>query len=222
MKYFSLIFAVVFLSHTLVSQTELSLNYKVEMSSDDPEMEAQLSMFQNSSLQLYIKDQMSRQEFSFGGMIKTTVIMNSETQEGLSLIDGMMGNYAAKISPDKEDTISENDSAVDFEIELVDETKKILGYTCKKAIVYDQDGNESVYWYTEEIAPPKEGGKYMNEKVPGMPIEFTVNQQGITMTFTATKFEKKVDKPKEKFSMKVPEGYTEKPLEEIQGMMGGS
>lgn len=221
MKFILFITSLLFIASTTVAQTEATIEYKIEMSTDNPEVEAQLGMMQGSTMKMYMKDGNVRNETSMGGFMKTTNITNAESKETLMLIDGMMGKYAAKMKMDDlEEDAEETDEELD--IELVDETKKVAGYTCKKAILYDAAGNENIFWYTEEIEAPKNGGKYMKEGIPGMALEFTVVQPQITMTFSATEFSKKVKNPKEKFDMSIPEGFTEKSIEDLQQMMGGA
>ena len=135
-------------------------------------------------------------------------------------MDGMMGKYASKM--ELSDLEGSQNTEEELDVELVDETKEVAGFTCKKAIIYDAAGNENIFWYTEEIKAPENGGKYFKEGIPGMALEFSVVNPQFTMTFSATEFSKKVKNPKEKFSMEIPEGFTEKSFEDLQKMMGGA
>lgn len=219
MKLIVLITSLLFLAVSSIAQTEATIEFKITMSTDNPEVEAQLAMLEGSSMKLYMKDGDMRQETNMGSFMKNTTISNAETKETLILMDGMMGKFAAKTKLDEVEK-AENEEE-DLDVELVDETKEIAGFTCKKAIIYDAAGNENIFWYTEEIEAPENGGKYMKEGVPGMALEFVIVQPQITMTFTATEFSKKVKNPKEKFAMTIPEGFTEKSFGELQKMLGG-
>tara|TARA_R110002111_G_scaffold69047_1_gene111789 strand:+ start:77 stop:745 length:669 start_codon:yes stop_codon:yes gene_type:complete len=221
MKFILFITSLLFLATTAVAQTEATIEYKIEMSTDNPEVEAQLAMMEGSTMKMYMKDGNVRNETSMGAIIKTTNITNVDSKESLMLLDGMMGKYAAKM---KMDDLGEDaaEATEELDIELVDETKEIAGYTCKKAIIYDAAGNENIFWYTEEIEAPKNGGKYMKEGIPGLALEFSVINPQFAMTFTATEFSKKVKNPKEKFDMSIPEGFTEKSMDDLQQMMGGA
>lgn len=220
MKFIVFITSLLFLATASIAQTEATIEFKINMSSDSPEFDAQIAMMEGSTMKMYFKDGNLRQETSMGGLIKNTTISNAETKETLILMDGMMGKFAAKT---KLDDVAEAENAEEkLEIEFVDQTKEIAGFTCKKAIIYDADGNENIFWYTEEIAVPENGGKYMKQGIPGMALEFSVVQPQVTMTFSATEFSKKVKNPKEKFDMTIPEGYTEKSFDDFQKMMGGA
>ena len=219
MKVLSLLAMAFLLPLTTIfaQQNEAHIIFDIKMESSEPEIEAQLAMLGGSKLEIMFKDNWARQSFSMGSMMKTTTITNSETGEALMLIAGMMGKFASRTSADD---ISEDDED-DVEVELLDETKEIVGYTCKKAILIDEDGNESTFWYTEDIMKPQTDGKYFKGAIPGMPLEFNVVTPQLTMTMTATELNKKVKKSKDMFSMDIPEGFQEKDIDELQGAMGG-
>src|SRR5690606_40491910 len=110
------------------------------------------------------KDNLTRSEMSMGSIMKISTITNTEAENSLMLMSGMMGNIAVKIT--QEDVESAKVEAPEMEIVLVDETKDIQGYKCRKAIATDEDGSESIFWYTEEININKEGQSYLNSQVP--------------------------------------------------------
>ena len=65
-----------------------------------------------------------------------------------------------------------------------------------------------------------QGQSYHNEEIPGFPLQFTQNANGLIMSFTAIEVEESIDKKKKKilFSVEVPDGYTEMTPEELQKM----
>jgi GLPGLI family protein len=212
----------VLLGFTLVTTaqiTEAKIAYEINMSSDNPELEMQLSMMQGSTLEMIFSEQKSKQNVSMGGFMTTTTISDSETGETLTLMDGMMGKIAMKMNIN--DTPEEETEEIDeLEFEFVDETKSILGYTCHKAFSVDENGNESTFWYSKEIQAPRTESQYFQKEIPGMPLEFQIVSPEVTMTFTATEFVKKLNKADKDFSMQVPEGYKEMTPEEMQGAFG--
>lgn len=201
--------------------TEGSVKYNVEVSSTNPELEMQLAMLQGSTFELFFKDNMSRSEMSMGSMMKITTITNTEAENSIMLMSGMMGNTAVKMSA--EDLKKGEENVDGTEITLVDETKEIQGYNCKKAIATNEEGQESVIWYTEDLAINKLGQNYLNKQVPGFPLEFEINQGEVKMTMVSTEVNKKLDKKKVKelFDTSVPEGYTEMTPEDLQNLGGG-
>lgn len=83
-------------------------------------------------------------------------------------------------------------------IEYTKETKTILGYVCKKAIIKAKDNKrndtiEYVVWYTDKIPNKMKNSNNGNNgniselsKIPGMPMEYSFDLQGIKVTVTVT------------------------------------
>jgi GLPGLI family protein len=69
-------------------------------------------------------------------------------------------------------------------------TKKVLGYTCKKATAKTQRGTDLTAWYTEEI--PLSSGPDQYGGLPGMILAIDMNNGEVT--YDATAIEKKVSK----------------------------
>ncbi len=73
---------------------------------------------------------------------------------------------------------------------LIDETKNILGYNCKKANGKTERGSDVEAWYTEEI-PVSTGPETFNG-LPGMIMQIDINKEEIVIT--ATGLEKSANK----------------------------
>jgi GLPGLI family protein len=197
--------------------TEGHISYKMEATSDNPDMQMAVSMMQGSTLDVYFKEKQTRAEMKMGAMMNMTTISNENNGEMLMLMSGMVGQNAIKSN------LKELDSAQaekpKTEVTLENETKVIEGYTCKKAIVTDEEGTESVFWYTEEISVAKKGQNYLNESVPGFPMQSEINNNGLKMIMTVTKVDKKLDKKAtELFDMTIPSGYKEMTMEQLKSM----
>jgi|SRR5690554_2092340 len=196
---------------------ELSVKYEINMKSDDYDVQTQLGVMQGSTLQIFLKGNKSRTEMNMGGLMKTTTIFNEEQNKGVLIMDGMFGKQAATFDDKKN---QETDS-LDLDIEWIDESKDILGYTCKKAVISTEENTELIYWYTEEIDPKANSlNNYVKKEIPGFVLKFSVHQPQMSMTFTATEIQEKVKETKGMFDVTIPEGYTEKSFKEIQEMTG--
>lgn len=197
--------------------TEGHISYKIDMTSDDPDMQMAIGMMQGSTLDVYFKDKATRAEMKMGALMNITTISNETTGDVLMLMSGMIGQNAIKTTT--EELEKENPEKPKYEVELVNETKTIEGYSCKKAILTDEEGNESVFWYTEEINISKKGQSYLNEDVPGFPMQYDLNNNGMKMTMVVSSLEKKLDKKSASlFEMTIPEGYKEMTMEELKSM----
>lgn len=198
--------------------TEGNVKYAIDMSSTNPEMQMQLSMMQGSTFELFFQGDMTRSEMNMGSIMKIVTITDAKSEGAVMLMSGMMGNTAVKMN--SEDLKKNTEETPEMEVTLTDEAKDIQGFKCKKAIVTNEEGTESAIWYTEEITVNKLGQNYLNNQVPGFPLEFEMNQGEIKMTMTSTEFNKKLDKKavKTMFDTTIPEGYTEMSAEELGGM----
>lgn len=219
MKKLILIASVILLTVSGWSQvTEGHISYKIDLTSDNPDMQSALSMMQGSLLDVYFMGPSTRAEMKMGSMMNVTSISNEKTGDVLMLMSGMVGFNAIKTTLTELKSQSQEEPKV--EISLLDEKKEILGYVCKKAIITDEEGNESTFWYTEDILASKEGQNYLNDKVPGFPLEYDINNSGFKMTMIASSVVKSLKKNErnELFNFSIPEGYKEMTLDDLKKM----
>ncbi len=225
-KILNIAFAVILgVSGLFAQKTEGHITYSVSMSSDDPQMAQQTAMMEGSTFDLYFTDKVTRSEMKMGSLMTVATIVEPGNDQLLTLMSGMIGQKAIKTTLTEIDAMKDEEDTdmQDYDVFLVEgESKKIAGYNCKKAIVTDEDGNETIFWYTEDLAANPRGQSYLNSKINGVPLEFEINQKGFKMSFVATNVETSIPKAKQKelFSMEIPEGYTEMTLEQMQQMQG--
>ncbi len=217
-QFLSLVVAVLTTLSLSAQVSEGHVKYTIDMTSDNPEMAMGIAMMQGSTMEIYFKDDKSRTEMSMGSLMTTTIISDATKKETLTLMSGMMGESAVRGKFEENEDQPEVEE--DFEVTVTDETKDILGYTCKKAIVTDSEGNESVFWVTDKVTINKEGQTMLNKRIPGFPLAMEVLANDMVMTMTAIEFDKKI-KDKSLFDMKIPEGYTETTTEELMNSFEG-
>ena len=195
--------------------TKGKITYDVFVSSDDPATSAYMDQMENSLLEIYFSDGKLRTNFFMGEMMTTTTTQVEGQDTVLMLLDGMMGKIAMKVT--EEDMDDERRMAKEKkEVELVDETKEVMGYKCKKAIITGADGEEAIVWYTTEILPTYREGEYLHNEIPGMPLEMQAKKGKMDLKIVAFDFKSKLKKENEIFSLKVPEGFTLKTMEEMK------
>ena len=219
MKNFILtLFLALSVNYSLKAQlTEGHFTYTIEASSENPDMQMVTGMMQGSTLDIYFKDKITRSEMKMGSMMNIVTVSNENSGEILLLMSGMIGKNAILMTTEEIEALSEGKP--EMNVELLDETKTIEGYLCKKAVLSDENGGESIFWYTEEIEISKVGQTYLNKEVPGFPMQYDLNNNGLKMTMTVSKFEKNLDKnAKLLFEIKIPEGYKILTLEELEKM----
>lgn len=214
-KFFYSFLLLVLTSNFIHSQNEGYLNYKIVMSSDDPDMAMTIAMMEGSSMEIYFKNAMTRTDIRMGMFMDLNMITNETTKKVIILTGGMMGDYGILSNFEE---MEMEDQKEPLKVELTKETKEIVGFKCKKAIITDADGKTVTYWYTDKIKYNKAGNQFFNYHFPGIPLEMTMTEDAMNMTFTAVIYEKKVDSPEDIFLEEIPTEYTIMTYEEFMNI----
>lgn len=198
---------------TLLAQKNISEGKIIfDISFSEDEMDPQMKAMLPTESTVFFKGGKSCTELSMAMGMSSASIYDSKTGQITALTD-FMGNKTYMTMDASKESAKEGKPSV----EQASETKTIAGYVCKKAVIKSSDGSTMVVYHTDkinagmaEIAGAKDLGGY--------PMEYTVDQMGFKMTFTAREVtaEKVSD---DKF--KVPEGYKFVTQEELQKMYGG-
>ena len=208
---------IAILSNVTFGQDTKHVVYNIAISGDDPQVEMMKSLMDGAKMELYINDKFSRLDFNLGTVMTTNTIVDLGKKEALTLMSGMMGKTATKMS--LAELEAKKESSTKPEVELIDETKKIAGYNCKKAILTTEDGTELETWYTDEIVMGDLSGTNLaNKDIPGFPLEFSSKNGPMTMLFTASLVEPKAKVDKKLWDMTIPEGYKVVTTEELKNM----
>lgn len=73
-------------------------------------------------------------------------------------------------------------------ITYYDDSKRVAGYDCKKALVKTRNGDTATVWYTLKLPPAPFGSQaQFFTMLKGMPLEFNINNEKMIMTVTAEK-----------------------------------
>lgn len=133
----------------------------------------------------YVKGNQSRMEQDSGMGGQTIVLHNSDDNETVVLMN-MLGQKMAVVPSAEEKKQAEADMDK-VEVKLMDEEKDVAGYKCKKAVMTSPDMDfPMTIFYTEAIP----NGSADLAKVPGMPLEYTTEQQGMKMRIAASTISK--------------------------------
>jgi len=208
-----------FLNLTLNAQSkEGYIKYSIEMSSENTEMQMGLAMMSGSGMEISFKDENSRMVMNMGSFM-TVETITKDNKEILLMISGMMiGSTAVRTTKSE---LEEGNDIPEMSVEFENETKEILGYTCKKAIVSSKgETNGLVFWYTEKMDMPDNEMLNANGLVPGVILEFQTSEGEMNMAFTAVEVKNKIA-ASITFSLDIPEGFDEKTFEEFSKMGGG-
>ena len=190
------------------------IKYDIEITSDNPDMETAITMMKGTTLELYFKENMTKSIMQMGAMMNMVTLTDAKSDKNLILMDGMVGRNA--IESTLTEIKEEQSETPKFKVNLINETKVIEGYTCKKATLTDTSGSESIYWYTEEIEISKEGQNYLNDQIPGFPLEFEMNQGPMVLKMKASSLVKTA--ADSNFDFTIPQGYKTMTMEQLKKM----
>jgi len=205
---------------------------------------------------IYFKGDMTKIESTsdFGNNITITDLKNKKTTTLMEMMGKKIGFYSTdaddKAMKARQDSIRavRTDSLKQLginiappaapEIVYLNETKKIAGYNCKKAIIKTRNRqgevNESTVWYCPDFKMAEGftmnagggmgrammGGLNGLDQVNGFPMEYEMQRSnGMKIHMVVTKLQTDVTIDEKTFD--IPKGYDIKPMSEMQGPGGG-
>lgn len=194
--------------NTLAQSKEGFIEFFIEVQAMDTSLKArqQAGMLRNSTMKVYFMNGKSRLDFKFGEMYDIVAVVDWKNDRFLNLFTTPKGKFASKMKAEQYDA-SQQAPDTTMVVVLVDETKKVLNYTCKKAVIKSSDA-EFVYWYTNDFTIDLKGQSIVNSKIPGFPLEFQTIKDGIFMNFKASNISFKLENKEAIFSTTIPAGYT--------------
>jgi len=207
------------LSPILVQGQKALTEGKVVYTITYPEMdmdEKTMAMMPTESV-VFFKGVMSRTDLDVGMGITSSTILNAKTGALISLTDMMGTKSAVKSTTDEIIKSNANPKKPQPVVKLSDETKVVMGYTCKKALVNTSDKNEYVSYYTDKISSAAAATMEWKE-IKGFPLEYYMNLNWLKMKFTATKISEELV-PETAFT--IPADYKLVTKEEMSKMMIG-
>jgi len=90
-----------------------------------------------------------------------------------------INKFMTKLSPEK--WTAANKQYNEMTISLMDETKTILGYDCKKAKISLKDGSVYIIFYATSITPSVKEFEYPFRDIPGFVLEYQIKEVGETI-----------------------------------------
>ncbi len=183
-------------------------------------LDPQVKMMMPKEATGYFKDSKVRMETQAGMGMTTTSIANGKTGESVVLMNVMGSKYAIKGGGNEQE---EKEMMEKTEVKLVDSTRTIAGFNCKKAILSFQtkETKEKItmnVWYTNEIKASNKHVSGPMGKIDGFILEYSFSQQGIDMMFTASAVTRQAVEDK---LFDVPSDYKFMTQEELRKAFGG-
>ena len=207
-----ILFASLFILNLAYSQQgDAYFQYHISVKAIDTSQQVRqnASLLGNSTLKMFFSEDNMRVEYKMGKLYVSTLVLNRGTGVALTLMDGAMGKFAVLKGADE---LEFTDVKKDSNAVIVDlkETKKILGYSCRK-IMLRSNAEIATYWITDEIPVDAISAEMINPNLPGFPLEFSKIAEGLKMTYKASNISFELENKTTLFSTIVPEGYQTMP-----------
>jgi GLPGLI family protein len=163
---------------------ECTVTYQISFEQTNPNKDVQMAM-QQSSKTVYIKGNDSRVDLNSPSLLQSVIY---DKTNGSAVILREFGNNKFMTKLSSQDWKLANKQYDGMTIHFVNETKTILGYECKKAILNLKDSSVFNIFYATAIAPSVKEFEYQFKDVPGFVLEFDVKEQGTSIVrYKATK-----------------------------------
>jgi GLPGLI family protein len=130
---------------------------------------------QQASMVLYIKGQQSRLDFISPSYTQIK-FFNGNTSSAVILQD--LGATKVRRNIDSLKWSRLNAKYDSLNVSYSDETKTILGYECKKAIITLKDGSSYSLFYATGIIPSTRDYEFQFKKIPGFVLEYETVADG--------------------------------------------
>jgi GLPGLI family protein len=171
-------------------KSEGVISYKVTY----PKMDKSNFMFEfmPKKMELIFKDDKYITNLSAGmGLFKTSFLVDKDENEFSQLVKLVDKKYILTLKDEKvEESLS---NLPTFTIEYSEETKQILDYICKKAVITVNNGSNDAFtvFYTDKINLETPNWCNQFKEISGVMLEYQYEKYDVCMRFTAENIEYK-------------------------------
>lgn len=146
------------------------------------------NMIKTAAKTLYVRGGMSRSSMHFNGFSQS-IIYNQNGDKAYVLYHLNDQNYMSILSKAQWKDQYKRYKGMKVEIQK-DATKKILGYTCLKAVATLKDGTQINMYYTPDLKTTVGDNPYEFKEIPGLILEYEAQLlHQYKITFTASKID---------------------------------
>ena len=139
----------------------------------------------SSSKTIYIKGNVSRTDLVSSAFSQSTLY---DKNLGTAVVLREFGNNKFMTKLDNAKWMAEHKKFDGISFTTISETKTILGYECRKALLQLKDGSSFTIYYATNIVPSVKDFEYEFKDVPGFVLEYEAQDvSGKKIKYTATK-----------------------------------
>jgi GLPGLI family protein len=164
---------------------ECTVQYAIQVNNENSTDKETVNLLKATTKTVYIKANDSRVDL-ISPTFQQSVIFDKNTGEAVILRELGANKFMTKL--DAKAWEAQNAKFADMEVNLINETKKILGYDCKKAVLQLKNGTSFTVYYATAIIPSVKDFEYQFKNIPGFVLEYEAQEgKGEKITYTATK-----------------------------------
>lgn len=138
----------------------------------------------NSSKTVYIKGNDTRMDIVSPSFSQSIFY---DKLSGNAIVLREFGDNKIMTKLSKSQWIEKNKKFEGAALNLVGDTKVVLGYECKKATLTAIDGAVVTVFYATAITPSVKEFEYQFKDIPGLVLEYETNETGKKIKYNATK-----------------------------------
>ncbi len=164
---------------------ECTVNYSVAVIEGDENKKEDASSINSTTKTVYIKGNQSRVEV-INPSFSQSVIFDKASGNAVILREIGNNKFMTKLNNTK--WKAQNSKYEGAVLNTTTETKTILGYACKKAVLTLRDSSSFIIYYAASIAPSVKEFEYQFKDIPGFVLEYETQElKGQKVKYTATK-----------------------------------
>ena len=178
--------ALLITGSSLLAQKKFSegtINYDIVINTGTEKPQA-ADFLDGATSTVYLKGNKSRTEMVSSLGTQATVIDGSKNTIVVLKEYGDQ-RYLIELTPADWKDANKRYEGVSFS--FLDETKTILGYTCKKAVGKLTDGTTFSVWYAPDLVPENREFQSANKSLPGLAMEYEASMGKLNVTYTVSK-----------------------------------
>lgn len=140
--------------------------------------------FDGATAVVFIKGSQSRTDVKSAIGNYSTIY---DSKAGMGVVLREFGGQKLMIRMNRQNWTDKNKKYEGITYTKTEETKKIAGYECQKAIAKMADGSSISVYYTNEVILENKDYDGQFKNLPGVPLEFESIEGSIKVKYTATK-----------------------------------
>jgi GLPGLI family protein len=163
--------------------SEGTINYDIVINTGSTKPQA-ADFFDGATSTVYIKGNKSRTEMVSSLGTQSTII--DESKNSIVVLKEY-GDQKYMIQMTPEDWKEANKKYEGVTFTYFNDTKEILGYTCKKAIGRLSEGTNFTVWYTPDLIPENKDFQSGNQSLPGLAMQYEASMSNLTIMYSVSK-----------------------------------